>query len=518
VALVLLIAVDLIGLGRRFHPVVPVAELGAPSGVATYLAAHPGLYRIYTEKGSRDEPNRLLSFPVAEANGYSSLEPDRHQTYAARLEYAPNRLLDLFNARYYAVKNVFVPAQSFNLTSYDPRRPLLSSTGRNPAGFATFRLDAVPADSLRVVSTLRWSGTLAQGTPVVRLTATDAEGKSYTFHLLAGVHTSDWAWERPDLKGKVPHQLAPIARTWQQRDGVGLPYPAHYYYAELPLGLPAGTNVRLRRLEVQFLHPTAQTEIFGLSAYSDSTRDLEQLEIGLLEKYRRVYADDEVILYENEDYLPRAYLVPSAVVERPGEEILQRLAMGDFAPERMVILEEQFDVSRLPPPPPPGEAQPIRFERPDGTEVTSGPGTVVLRTMEDDDVRLEATARQPAMLFLADLAYPGWKAYVDGQETQIYRADYLFRSVFVPAGKHTVEFVYRPRSFRLGLLITLVGTAVVTGALLRLALGGRGAGRGPSGGGTIPIPGSSPPAGSEGRAVASAEGETRPRKGAVSDA
>jgi hypothetical protein len=206
------------------------------------------------------------------------------------------------------------------------------------------------------------------------------------------------------------------------------------------------------------------------------------------------------------------------VVERPGEEILQRLAMGDFAPERMVILEEQFDVSRLPPPPAPGEAQPIRFDRPDGTEVTSGPGTVVFRQVEDDVLRLQATARQPAMLFLADLAYPGWKAYVDGKETQIYRADYLFRSVFVPAGEHTVELVYRPRSFRLGLLVTLVATGAVAGALLWLTLGGRGAGRGRSGGGTIRIPGSSPPAGSEGHAAAAAEGETRPRKGAVSDA
>ena len=166
----LLIAVDLIGLGARFHPTVGVAELRAPSGVATFLAQHPGLYRVYSHKGSRDEPNRLLGFPVAEANGYSSLEPDRHQAYTSRLEYAPNRLLDLLNVRFLAVKNEFLAAPSFNLTSYDPRRPLLSSTGRNPAGYGDFRLDDVPADSLRVVSTLRWSSTLAQGTPVARLT------------------------------------------------------------------------------------------------------------------------------------------------------------------------------------------------------------------------------------------------------------------------------------------------------------------------------------------------------------
>ncbi len=465
VSLVLLIAVDLIGVGWRFHPVTPFSALAAPSGVAAYLEANPGLYRVFSQKGTRDEPNRLLGFRVAEANGYSSLEPERHQAFVARLEYAPNRLLDLFNVRYRVVKNEFVPAQSFNLTSYDPRRPLLSSTGRNPAGFGAYRLEDVLADTLRVVSTVRWGSTLAQGTPLARLTATDSSGKAHVFQMLAGVHTAEWAWERPDLRGKVPHQLPKVARTWQQRDGAAPPYPAHYYYAEFPLE----GSVRLRRLEVQFLHPTAQVEIYGIAAYNDATNDLEQVQVGGHEKFIRVYADSEVVLYENRDYLPRAYLVPSAVVERPGDEILHRLAMGDFQPERMVILEEQFDVSKLPPPPPPGSVQPIRSNLPQGTESTSEPGTVRILRMEDDLVLLDAAARQNAMLFLADLAYPGWKAYLDGKETPIYRANFLFRAVYVPAGRHTVEFVYRPRSFRLGLLVTLVATLGVIGGLAWLS-------------------------------------------------
>ena len=517
VLLVVVIAADLVGVGQNFHPLVPAATLAAPSGMASFLEAQPGLYRVYTQKGSRDEPNRLLSLPVSEANGYSSLEPDRHQAFTARLEYAPNRLLDLFNARYYALKNAYIPAQSFNLTSFDPRRPLLSSAGRNPAGAGAFRLEDAPADSVRVISTMRWSTTVPQGTPVARLTATDSTGKAYAFQLLAGVHTAEWAWERPDIRPKMAHQLPPVARTWQQRDGAAPPYPAHYYYAEFPLG----ATVRLRRIDVQFLHPTAQVEVFGLAAYSDTTRDLAQAETAQLEKYRRVYADDDMILYENADYLPRAFLVPSAVVERPGEEILQRMASGDFSPERMVILEEQFDVSRLPPPPPPEQVQPVRFDRPGGTEISSGPGTVSLKQVEEDHLRIAVAARQPAMLFLADLAYPGWKAYVDGQETQIYRADYLFRSVFVPAGTHSVEFVYRPRSFRLGLLITLLATAGGVVALLLLAFGRwprRPAPPAAPGRGRIGLPGSAPQAVSEGRAVTSAEGDPDPRKGAASDA
>jgi uncharacterized membrane protein YfhO len=54
---------------------------------------------------------------------------------------------------------------------------------------------------------------------------------------------------------------------------------------------------------------------------------------------------------------------------------------------------------------------------------------------------------------------------VDGQETPIYRANYLFRAVYVPAGQHSVDFVYRPRAFRLGLLISLCATVAVSVAL-----------------------------------------------------
>jgi hypothetical protein len=81
------------------------------------------------------------------------------------------------------------------------------------------------------------------------------------------------------------------------------------------------------------------------------------------------------------------------------------------------------------------------------------------------------TAQQNAMLLLADEMYPGWSATIDGRPETIYRADYLFRAVFVPAGQHTVEFVYQPRSFRLGMLITLLATAGAVGTLWWLAFG-----------------------------------------------
>ena len=67
----------------------------------------------------------------------------------------------------------------------------------------------------------------------------------------------------------------------------------------------------------------------------------------------------------------------------------------------------------------------------------------------------------PALLFLSDTFYPGWKAFVDSRETPIVRADYLFRGVVLGPGKHTVEFRYEPATFRIGLALCAASLIVL---------------------------------------------------------
>jgi uncharacterized membrane protein YfhO len=66
------------------------------------------------------------------------------------------------------------------------------------------------------------------------------------------------------------------------------------------------------------------------------------------------------------------------------------------------------------------------------------------------------------MVILADTYAPGWSATVDGQPTPIYEAYTLVRGVVAPAGAHTIDLVYRPRSVLLGAaLLTLASLAAV---------------------------------------------------------
>jgi uncharacterized membrane protein YfhO len=63
-------------------------------------------------------------------------------------------------------------------------------------------------------------------------------------------------------------------------------------------------------------------------------------------------------------------------------------------------------------------------------------------------------------VYVSDAYYPGWKAYVDGEKTDIFRANLAFRAIRVPPGRHTVSLVYVPFSFYLGLGLTGIGLAL----------------------------------------------------------
>jgi len=103
---------------------------------------------------------------------------------------------------------------------------------------------------------------------------------------------------------------------------------------------------------------------------------------------------------------------------------------------------------------------------------TKGFGEAKIKRYEEQQVELETTTDTSALVVLTDTYYPGWKAYVDEAETPIYRANYTFRAVEVPAGKHTVRFSYEPLSVTIGGWISGV-SLVIYGAIVLLSLRSR---------------------------------------------
>jgi hypothetical protein len=71
--------------------------------------------------------------------------------------------------------------------------------------------------------------------------------------------------------------------------------------------------------------------------------------------------------------------------------------------------------------------------------------------------RFEVEAPTAGYLVVRDHDAPGWSARVDDVGVRHYRANAWFKAVPVPAGQHTVELQYRPKSFAVGAKATVIG-------------------------------------------------------------
>ena len=81
-------------------------------------------------------------------------------------------------------------------------------------------------------------------------------------------------------------------------------------------------------------------------------------------------------------------------------------------------------------------------------------------------IQLATESSTPTFLVASDSYYPGWEATIDGNPTRIYPTDAAFRGVGVPAGKHTVDFRFVPRTLYRSAAIS----AVALVGLLMLSL------------------------------------------------
>ncbi len=71
-----------------------------------------------------------------------------------------------------------------------------------------------------------------------------------------------------------------------------------------------------------------------------------------------------------------------------------------------------------------------------------------LETDEPDDQIFKIALDTNSLLVFSEIAFPGWRAWIDGKSSDLFTADYAFRALFVPSGEHNVEFKYEPSWFK----------------------------------------------------------------------
>ncbi|MGH9856659.1 MAG: YfhO family protein, partial [Acidobacteriota bacterium] len=153
----------------------------------------------------------------------------------------------------------------------------------------------------------------------------------------------------------------------------------------------------------------------------------------------RHFAEYPSWLYKIDRTVPRVYIVNRTTIEKDSKQVLQRLASADFDPAQEVLLDADLAIP-----------QPRRLI-----------ASAEIIRYENQAVSIKASLNDSGILVLADSYYPGWNAYVDGKQETIYRANLFFRAVPLSAGTHTVEFRYEPRSFTIGLAVSMTTLLLV---------------------------------------------------------
>jgi hypothetical protein len=157
-----------------------------------------------------------------------------------------------------------------------------------------------------------------------------------------------------------------------------------------------------------------------------------------------VYNGRDMKVYGNRFLLPRAFFVNRYEVA-DGLTILNKIKDMAFNPRDVMYFMEDPKISVEP-------ANPAAV------------ADIVHYGIQDLEMNVRTGGNN--LLFLSEAYYPvGWKAFLDGKEIPIYRADYLFRAVVVPAGQHKLVMKFEPKGFYLGKNLSLAANILVLGGL-----------------------------------------------------
>jgi hypothetical protein len=146
--------------------------------------------------------------------------------------------------------------------------------------------------------------------------------------------------------------------------------------------------------------------------------------------------------YVNREVMPRFFLVGQV---RPAGSAAEALKLAESSNLRSVAIVEG-------PAPPQAESA----------------GEVRVTRYTPNAIELTTTSEGRSYLVTSETAFPGWRAFVDGQEAPIRLTNYAFRGLAIPAGSHRVRMVFDPPLFKTYAAISAMGWIATFSLLLPL--------------------------------------------------
>lgn len=435
------------------------------------------------------QPNIYMMYGVENAGGYDGFGLARYSRLAGDMKIwgdlaeaertlrSESRELDLLNVRYLFVRSSAAESDSApGQTDFPSATEVyggerfaeesLNLKGILPGERLSFKVPPVEVDHIALLTNLAWSDRVPDHEIVADIRLHAKDGRTFQFEIRAGDHTSEWAHDRPEIRARIQHRRAPVATTYEVRDGE-TKYEAHTYLCTFALPQKVmidGGEFTVTKVDVAprlSLSLNRLTLVDGERGFPLRTEWLKKetgpsVEESLVSekpasvsRWKRLEEIGKVAIFENTRMLPRAWLAAGELVAT-GEEQLgiirsgQTLAGAPWDPLEQALVEMRTGLD---------------YAKVGGR--SKGRAAEVTRA-EAGRLEVKTESAAPSLLVLAENHYPGWRASVDGQPAEIIRVNYNQRGVTLPAGQHLVRFVYRPISVLVGLAISLVTLAALS--------------------------------------------------------
>ncbi len=158
--------------------------------------------------------------------------------------------------------------------------------------------------------------------------------------------------------------------------------------------------------------------------------------------------DEKPVLRPNPSALGNAWFVENINIVNTNREELDALDSADLNDNVFIHKDFNSEVSGF---------DPVRG------------GQISLTSYAPDELIYKSTAPSDQLAVFSEIWYgpnKGWQAYIDGEEASHFRANYTLRAMKVPAGDHEIKFTFKPKSYHVGEIVSLIFSFLIVLALL----------------------------------------------------
>lgn len=158
--------------------------------------------------------------------------------------------------------------------------------------------------------------------------------------------------------------------------------------------------------------------------------------------------DGKAVASQNPEALGNTWFVKGVHwVNGPAEEML---ALDNFNPKDTAVIDQKYK-SQI-----------------DGKFATDSAATIKQVKFDNDAISYESNSTTGELAVFSEIYYKDWNAYIDGKKADVIKANYVLRSLVLPAGKHTIDFKFEPKVYKSTFVINTIFGWLIFLALIAL--------------------------------------------------